>query len=137
MSGTKRTPIIRRATQPQVTGPALALFAATEKTRRQRRGAACVVNLHGLCSMECAPCQAWAHAHSELHRELGLRPWVWPALPFNPHPPGTPAAQAWEPSGSELELWQTLERARRAALAATVDETHVEATNANSTTPPF
>jgi hypothetical protein len=116
MSGTKRTPIARQANL-QVTPHALALFAATEKASRQRRAASCVANLYGYCSMECGACQDWANAHSELHKELGLRPWEWPCLPVCPHPPGSSAAQDWSPSGPELQFWQTLERARRAAMA--------------------
>jgi hypothetical protein len=114
MSGTKRTPIARQANL-QVTPHALALFAATEKASRQRRAASCVANLYGYCSMECGACQDWANAHSEIHSELALRPWQWPALPICPHPPGSPAARAWRASGPELALQLALEQARRDA----------------------
>jgi hypothetical protein len=117
MSGTRRTPISRIGTLLQITSRALELFEATEKGRRKRRAAGCVVGVYGQCRMECGACQTWAAAHSELHSELRLRPWQWPCLPICLHPPGSEAARDWEPSGPELALWQTLERARRAALA--------------------
>lgn len=116
MTGTKRTPVARQATA-RITPRALELFAATEKASRQRQSVIvkCVVNLYGLCRMECTPCQAWANAHNEIHLELHLKPWEWPCLPFNPHPPGSPAARAWRATGPELELQQllALEQARR------------------------
>ena len=118
MSGTKRTPIARIGTALQITPRALELFAATERARRRRRSAACVVGVYGQCCMECGACQDWANAHSELHEELALKPWEFPCLPICPHRPGTQASRDWEPSGPELALWQTLERARRAAPAA-------------------
>jgi hypothetical protein len=117
MSGTRRTPIARIGAPLSISARALELFKATERARRRRRGAACVVNTYGLCRMECPACQAWSTAHDELHREFALKPWQWPCLPICPHPPGTQASREWEPSGLELALWQTLERARRAALA--------------------
>jgi hypothetical protein len=110
---TNRVPLARPA-NTRITARALELFALTEKARRRRRAAACVANEYGLC----APCRAWADAHNELHIELRLKPWQWPCLPINPFPPGSARAKGWEPSGPELALWQTLERARRAALAA-------------------
>jgi hypothetical protein len=116
---TNRTPIARVGQPLQITARALELFALTEKARRKRRAATCVANEYGLCRMEgCPPCEAWQNAHTELCIELRLKPWQFPALPICPHPPGTPASRDWEPSGPELALWQTLERARRAALAA-------------------
>ena len=121
MSGTKRTPIARIGTALRISPRALELFEATERARRRRRSAACVVGVYGQCGMECPACQAWSTAHSELHTELGLRPWEFPCLPICPHLPGTPASREWEPSGPELALWQTLERARRAALAPSAD----------------
>ncbi len=119
MSGTRRTPIAR-SRAPSIPPRAIELFKATEKASRQRQAAIvnCVVNTYGFCRMECGPCRGWADAHSELHLELHLKPWEWPCLPVNPFPPGSPAARDWEPSGPELALWQTLERARRATLAA-------------------
>ena len=138
MSGTRRTPITRRHAQ-QISGRALELFAATEKASRQRQAAIvnCVVNMYGFCRMECGPCQAWANAHSDLHLELHLKPWQWPCLPVNPFPPGSPAARDWEPSGPELALWQTLERARRAALAGSAGAPEASIRSGSTlTTPP-
>ena len=116
MSGTRRTPIIRRGT-PQISPRALKLFEQAEKARLKRRGAACAVGPYGHCSLECAACRDWSNAHNELHKELGLRPWEWPCLPINPFPPGSINSRDWQPEGEELLLWQTLEKARRAALA--------------------
>jgi hypothetical protein len=130
MSGTRRTPIARPATL-QISARAVGLFEQAEKARRKRRGAACAVGIYGYCRMECPACQAWSDAHSELHRELALKPWEWPCLPVCPHPPGSSAAQAWEPSGPELALWQTLERARRAALAAAAPDGSIRSTLTN------
>jgi hypothetical protein len=84
MSGTRRTPISRIGTLLQITSRALELFEATEKGRRKRRAAGCVVGVYGQCRMECGACQTWAAAHSELHSELRLRPWQWPCLPICP-----------------------------------------------------
>jgi hypothetical protein len=114
---TNRVPIARVGHPLQISARALELFKQTERARRRRRAAACVANEHGLCRMECGACQAWQDAHSELCIELRLKPWQFPALPICPHKPGTAASRDWEPSGPELALWQTLERARRAALA--------------------
>jgi hypothetical protein len=114
MSGTKRVPIARQSNL-QVTPRAMELFEAAEKARSKRRGASCIVGPYGHCNMECPACQAWHDAHSQLHRGLGLRPWQWPCLPINPFPPGSINSRGWSPEGEELELWQQLERARRAA----------------------
>jgi hypothetical protein len=126
MSGTRRTPLGRKAGLV-ITPRVLELFAATEKARRKRRAAGCVVNEYGLCRMECGACQAWQDAHSELCIELRLRPWQFPALPICPHVPGTRASREWEPSGLELALWQTLERARAAQAAASAPSANTRA----------
>lgn len=129
MAGTKRVPIARIGAPLRITARVLELFAATEKARRARRAAACSVNVYGLCQMTCRACRTWQDAHDQLCLELSLRPWQYPALPICPRPPGTAASRDWEPSGPELALWQTLERARRAALAPAPDASiHSEGT---------
>jgi hypothetical protein len=116
MSGTRRTPIARRAAL-QITARAIALFEQLERVRRQRRGSTCVVrdNPSGYCTAECQACESWFDLMDALHSELGLRPWFWPCLPQNPYPPGTPASRDWRPGGNQLKLWQALDQARRAA----------------------
>lgn len=135
MSGTRRTPIARRATL-KISARALELFEQLERARRQRRAASCVVGPYGYCGMECGACQDWANAHSELHRELALKPWEWPCLPVCPFPPGSSAARDWSPSGPELALWQTLERARRAAVPAGAAEASIRSGSTLSTPAP-
>jgi hypothetical protein len=138
MSGTKRTPIARTSTPP-ITPHVLELFERTEVARGQRCAAIirCDSNEFGYCRMTCSPCLDWSNAHSELHEVLGLKPWFWPCLPFDPFPPGSPKSQDWGPSKSEWELWQTLERerARRAALAGAPDAS-VRSESTITTSPP-
>jgi hypothetical protein len=121
VSGTKRTPIARAATQ-QISPRALALFERTEVARGQGCAATCVANEYGVCRMEgCPPCEDWGNAHSELHAELHLKPWFWPCLPLCPFPPGSAKFQGWRPSKAEWDLWQTLEKARRVAAGEPAD----------------
>jgi hypothetical protein len=132
---TNRTPIARLGHPLQISPRALSLFTATERARRKRRAAACIANEYGLCRMECGACQAWQNAHSELCIELRLKPWQFPALPICPYPPGSSASRDWEPSGLELALWQTLERARRGTQAGAPDAS-IESGSTITTPPP-
>jgi len=109
MSGTARTPIARRAAQPQVSPRAIELFAAMEKARRARRRAGCNVgDLSGYCRGTCSVCRQWLDLHDHLHRELRLKPWQWPCVPRNPYPPGSAAAQTWRADGEQQALWDLL-----------------------------
>jgi hypothetical protein len=112
MSGTRRTPIPRRATL-QISARAVELFEQVERARRQRRAASCVVGTYGYCRGECPACRSWYDLQDELHAELGLKPWQWPCVPINPFPPGSPPACDWRPGGDQLALWQLLDQARR------------------------
>jgi hypothetical protein len=103
--------------QPQITPRALELFVEMERaTRARRRADGCSVSTYsGYCTTDCPACRKWFDLHGELHSELRLRPWVWPCLPHNPSPPGTPAARDWRPNEDQQELWDLLDEARRAA----------------------
>jgi hypothetical protein len=46
--------------------------------------------------IECASCDRWWDLHRELHAELKLRPWEWPAVD---HPPGAPPHDELKASG--------------------------------------
>ena len=73
--------------------------------------------------------EEWREAHSALHDELRGRPWEWPIVenPCEPcpFPVGTYAAGRWEQERATnpgpIELWRELERAVKAARAATGD----------------
>jgi hypothetical protein len=126
VAGTKRVPINRPSKSLQITAHVLQLFFERTEVARGQRDIAiinCDVNPYGFCRMECTVCQDWSAAHAELHEVLGLRPWQWPCLPFNPFPPNSPKSQDWRPSKSEWELWHVLERerAQRAAQAGAPD----------------
>jgi hypothetical protein len=77
-----------------------------------------VSSTSGMCmtsDARCAPCSQWWQLYSQLHRELSLPPWRWPALPQCPFPPNSAAARAWQPAPEPLALWQALTAARQAA----------------------
>jgi hypothetical protein len=133
MSGTRRTPIGRRSAV-QITRRAIDLFAELERARRARRRAVdCTISERGLCTTDCRACRRWFDLHDELHIQLGLPPWVWPCLPRNPYPPGSPKAREWRPGPEQKELWDLLNEARagaprkRPAVSARKEE---EGTNA-------
>jgi hypothetical protein len=116
MSGTRRTPLTRRSTQPQITSRAIELFEQLERaTRARRRATDCTLTEQGLCTSKCHACRRWFDLHAELHTELRLRPWVWPCLGRCPFPPGTPPAGAWRPGYEQQALWEMLDEARRHA----------------------
>jgi hypothetical protein len=115
VSGTRRTPLARRPAV-QITPRALELFAELERARRARRHATdCTISEFGLCIAECAACERWWDLQDELHIELDLPPWRWPAIPRNPYPPGSPKAREWRAGTEQEELWKLLEEARREA----------------------
>jgi hypothetical protein len=74
MSGTRRTPLVRRPAV-QITPRAVDLYTAMRKLwctclpppRPPERG-------------PCAGCASWYDLHAELHTELGCRPWEWPCV---------------------------------------------------------
>jgi hypothetical protein len=119
MSGTKRTPLERRSAT-QITPKAIELFRELERAKRARRRAIdCRISEHGCCSSvsECRACSRWWDLHNELHIELALPPWRWPAIPKNPFPPNSRDAREWRPNTEQRELWNLLDAARRAATA--------------------
>jgi hypothetical protein len=132
VAGTRRTPIAREANAPIVTARAVELFSEMERLQRARRRAAgCKLDDTGYCLEECKPCAQWWALHSELHKELGLPPWRWPATAHCPFPPGTPDGVAWlrgiadsdwEPDALHrfLKAAAKAARARRAADGVTV-----------------
>jgi hypothetical protein len=114
MPGTRRTPLFRQATPQQLTPRAIKLFVELERARRARKHVDdCTVTKHGLCTGDCAACLKWDDLHDQIHRELKLRPWEWPCLPYCPYPPNSPAAMAWRPGGSQRALYEVLDEARR------------------------
>jgi hypothetical protein len=116
MAGTRRVPLRRPAVQP-VSLHALELYGALRRAARARRRATdCTISKYGLCTAECAACEAWWAAHNELCSELRLPPWQWPCIGRNPHPPNSTAARKWRPGGAQKELQEQLETARRAAI---------------------
>jgi hypothetical protein len=124
MPGTARTPL-RRLAQMQVSARALELFRELEKAARARRRAVdCTLTAHNLCTGDCTACRHWSDLHAELHVELRLKIWQWPALPCCPFPPNSPAAAAWQPGSEQQELWDLLDGARRAQ--PTKEHRHVE-----------
>jgi hypothetical protein len=115
---TNRTPIQRPA-QTIISPKALELFAELERARRARlHDDGCEVRESGMCKCECVACERWWSAYNELHEELGLDPWQWPAIPQCPFPPGSPAARDWRPDAESQALYDLLKEARRAAAAS-------------------
>jgi hypothetical protein len=120
---TNRTPL-RRPGLPQVSARAIELFEQLERARRaRRRSTDCTLSgPQDYCSGRCRACQQWWDLHDELHRELKLRPWQWPCVPSNPHPPGTKRSRDWDCAAGEGDeqqaLWDLLDSARRSARAA-------------------
>jgi hypothetical protein len=120
MSGTARTPIARRAAQPQVTARAIEIFERLERARQSRRRRNCSVSDYsGYCEADCAACRAWFGLHDQLHRELRLKPWFWPCLPRNPYPPASDGARAWKADVEQAALWKLLHDAAVGAAHAT------------------
>jgi hypothetical protein len=127
MSGTRRTPIARRSTEPQITPTAIELFKQIERAGRARKKTVgcTIAETSGYCTAECRACRQWYDLHTELHAELRFKPWVWPCLPRNPYPPNSAAAAAWRPGSDQQALWDQLDAARRAQ--PTKEHPHVEA----------
>lgn len=116
-----RTPLYRPTVGVQISARALEIFATLERLRQSRRRRNCNVSaLSGLCDPKnpCATCKAWSDAHAELHTELKLKPWRWPALPRNPHPPNSDAAKIWRPDGEQRALWNLLREAARSGATS-------------------
>jgi hypothetical protein len=122
MPGTRRIPLHRAADQPMISPRALELFAAAERARRARLHADdCTVAESGYCTTDCRACEAWWAAHNAITRELRLDPWLWPAVPCCPFPPGSAGAREWRPDTEAKTLYDALVAARRAAAAARAD----------------
>jgi hypothetical protein len=120
MSGTRRVPLARPPAV-KITPRALDLFVEMERARRARRRADdCAIDApSGYCTTDCRACRAWWDAHAALQEELRLPPWQWPCLPRNPYPPGSPKAREWRAGTEQKDLWDFLNKARRAAVVAT------------------
>jgi hypothetical protein len=132
MSGTQRTPLVRRSAVP-ISPHAIELFAELERARRARRRAVdCTIAESGYCTTNCRACRAWFDAHAALHSELHLPPWEWPCLPRNPYPPGSPKARDWRPGTEQKELWDFLNEARRAARRRTASSSFEEGGRPNA-----
>jgi hypothetical protein len=94
MAGTKRTPINRPPTGG-ITREAVVLFDAMRRCN-------CVCQKRDL--RECNGCRRWWELHDQLHAELKLKPWDWPATQ-NPRSNWVmPEAQ---------ERWRQLDQASR------------------------
>jgi hypothetical protein len=120
MSGTRRIPL-GRSPGMQITPKAIELFRELERAHRARKRGPPDCRIGGpqdFCIGECRACRAWWDAHAALHTELNRELWDWPCLPHCPVPPGTPRAREWHPGRQEQELWNLLDKARRAATAA-------------------
>jgi hypothetical protein len=129
---TNRTPIARPALT-MITPRAIELFSELERSRRARKHAVdCTISEQGLCTANCRACRLWWDAHAALHTELRLRPWVWPCLPRNPYPPGSPGAREWRPGTEQEELRDLLNAARRAAVAASKRTASLEEDTTNA-----
>ncbi len=67
---------------------------------------------------ECNGCRRWWNLHSDLHDELGLKPWQWPAF-VNPvadtnyWPEGSYMWEHWVPNEEGRAMWRLLEAASR------------------------
>ena len=74
---------------------------------------------------------AWAAAHSDLHRALRLRPWQWPAVEYPdaecPYPAGCAAAKNWQRRRDERPEAFALYRALRDAAAQSKREVEAAA----------
>jgi hypothetical protein len=116
MSGTRRTPL-GRSSGVQITPKAIELFTESEKARRARKRADCVLTEQATCRATCGACSAWWDAHDKLHTELQRELWQFPCIPYSPYPPGSAAARDWRPDAEPAELWNLLDKARRATTA--------------------
>jgi hypothetical protein len=69
----------------------------------------------------CTACKQWWVEHRNLHRELGLTPWQYPAVEAPgtpcPFPPDSPAARDWQPDYEAEARWGQLFQAARSARA--------------------
>jgi hypothetical protein len=72
MSGTRRTPLVRRPTV-QITPRAIDLYLAMSKLR-------CTCPPPSPGRTQCPGCQRWYDLHAELHEELRCAPWEWPCV---------------------------------------------------------
>jgi hypothetical protein len=81
MPGPKRTPL-NRSPRIVISRRAVALYLRMRRCKCDRSP-----DCHGC---RCAGCKKWWGLHDELHRELGLKPWQWPAIvPPTYYPDGT------------------------------------------------
>jgi hypothetical protein len=123
--GTKRTPR-GYAARMRMTPAAVVMLE-----RMERLSIACMcpeIDWEGEYSKPrgCPACNAWWKLHGELHGELKLPPWAWPAYEYpdaeNPYPVGSVAAQHWLTHRAEhperFEMYQRLLEAAKATKAA-------------------
>jgi hypothetical protein len=97
MAGTKRTPIRRPPTGGKITAEAVRLYDVMRRVRCTCPGG------------ECAGCRRWWKLHDELHTELRLQCWDWPAI-LSPH-------SNWVKAEAQ-ERWRQLDAASREARRA-------------------
>jgi hypothetical protein len=140
--GTNRKPI-GRPTRSRITPAAIAVFRRMEAARlkctcpaaegAERKGgrepdqsplSSLVNSTSTVRHVEhpCAACDAWWEAHSQLHDELGLKPWQWPAFEYpdeaNPYAAFSNAARDWTHRRAARPEAFALFRELRAAAAA-------------------
>jgi hypothetical protein len=72
MSGTRRTPLVRRPAV-QITPRAIDLYAAMGNLR-------CTCAPPSPKRSPCPGCERWYDLHDALHGELGCKPWEWPCV---------------------------------------------------------
>jgi hypothetical protein len=105
---TKRTPIARQHNAP-VTETAIKLFIQMQRLR-------CTCDPEKRFD-ECPGCERWKALEEHLGRELGCRPWEYPAIQDpragNPEPPGTYNYERWQPDLKARERWKALARGTR------------------------
>ena len=83
MSGTRRTPLVRRPAV-QVTPRAVDLYIAMGKLK-------CTCPPPALKRSTCPGCERWWDLHADLHSELAAKPWEWPvAARKSPKRAGSP-----------------------------------------------
>ena len=112
--GTKRTPI-GRPPRARISRQAIALF-------REMEAIVCTCLPRDWNEYwkheECAGCKRWWELHSDLHDELELKPWQWPAYrnpadDTNWWPVGSPMWERWVPDEEGRAQWRLLEAASR------------------------
>ena len=107
MSGTRRTPLVRRPAV-QITPRAIDIYAAMGKLK-------CTCAPPSPCRTLCPGCERWYDLHAELHAELGCKPWDWPCV-ARQSPKRAGSACMSESIAATMTLLQEAARRRTASL---------------------